>query len=119
MPNLKLVKFIKEARRRGYDDLQIKEPLLKHGWPVDEIEKAFSSIKNLKPEHKFKNKVCIFLDSEILKNLEKRAKKNMLNLHEQIEDILRRSCVNSRKLKRQEEKLDDMLVGLFSRKRRK
>jgi len=114
-PNPKLVKFIKEARKRGFDDFQIKEPLLKHGWPIDEIEKAFSV---LKPRYKFKNKICVYLDSDVLKILEKRAKRNMFTLSEQIDDILRRSVVSSKIFKRKEEKLDDMLVSLFSRKRR-
>jgi len=113
-PNPSLVRFIKEARKRGFDDYQIKEPLLKRGWALDEIEKAFSV---LTPEYKFKNKVTIFLDSKILKILDKRAERNMLTLPEQIEDILRRSCINAKGIKRQEERLDDMLVSLFSRKR--
>lgn len=113
--NSDLAKFIKTARQRGFDDFQIKEPLLKHGWPLDEIEKAFSAIK---PKYKFKNKINIFLDSDILRMLEKRAKKNMFTISEQIEDIIRRSCVNLSKIKKQDEKLDDMLISLFSRKRR-
>ncbi len=108
--NPKLVKFIKEARKRGFDDFQIKEPLLKNGWPHAEVERAFSFIT---PRYKFKNKVCIFLDSNVLNILEKRAKKNMFNLHEQIEDILRRSSINARG--RKKEKLDDLLVSIFSR----
>ena len=39
----------------------------------------------------------------------------MLNLNEQVEDILRRSVINA-KPTQAKEKLDDMLVGLFSRK---
>ena len=118
LANSKLVEFIKEARKRGFDDYQIKEPLLKHGWPIDEIEKAFASIKTKREgKYKFKNKISIFLDNELLKIIEKRAGKNMFTLPEQIEDILRRSCINAKKVKRQEEKLDDMLVSLFSRKR--
>ena len=66
MVNKRLINFIKEARRRGYDDYQIRDPLLKHGWALDEIERAFLS---LKPKYKFKNKVNIFLDNEVLKKL--------------------------------------------------
>ena len=113
MANAALVKFIKEARRRGFDDYQIKEPLLTRGWPLVEVEKAFAS---LTPKYKFKNKVSVFLDSDILKLLEKRAKKNMFTLSEQIEDILRRSCLNTKKVHKEEEKLDDMFVKIFSRK---
>ena len=88
--------------------------MLKHGWPIDEIEQAFHS---LKPSYRFKNKISIFLDSDILKIIEKRAKKNMLTIPEQIEDILRRSCIRARTLKQETEKLDDMFISLFSRKR--
>ena len=35
--NKQLLKFIKQARERGFDDYQIKEPLLKRGWPADEV----------------------------------------------------------------------------------
>jgi hypothetical protein len=113
MVNKELVKFIKEARKRGFDDYQIKEPLLKHGWNVDEIEQAFCS---LKPKYKFKNKISIFLDSEILKIIDKRAKKNMFTISEQIEDILRRSCIRGKTSQTTNEKLDDMFISLFSRK---
>ncbi|MDO8517421.1 MAG: hypothetical protein Q7S33_04845 [Nanoarchaeota archaeon] len=113
MPNKELIKFIIEARKRGFDDYQIKEPLLKEGWKVDEIEDAFAS---LKPKYKYKNKISLFLDNELLKMIEKRAKKNMFTISEQIEDIIRRSCLNSKKTKKEEQKLDDMLVSLFSRR---
>jgi hypothetical protein len=113
MANKELINFIKEARRRGFDDWQIKEPLLKNNWPINEIEKAFCA---LKPKYKFKNKVSLFLDSEILKVIDKRAKKNMFTISEQIEDILRRSCLRLSSTKK-EEKLDDLLVSLFSRKK--
>lgn len=113
MVNPELVKFIKEARKRGFDDYEIKEPLLQRGWPLDEIEKAFN---HLKPKYKFKNKINIFLDSDVLKILDKRAKKNMLTLSEQIEDILRRSCLNLKKVDKEGDKLDDMFIKIFSRK---
>ena len=111
--NIELINFIKEARKRGFDDYQIKEPLLKNSWPLNEVEKAFAS---LKPNTEFKNQVTLFVDSKILKILEKRAKKNMFTVSEQIEDILRRSAVNARKIRKETEKLDDLLVALFSRK---
>jgi hypothetical protein len=114
MSNQKLKEFIKKARKKGYDDLQIKELLLSHNWPLEELEKAFSS---LKIKYKFKNKISIFLDSGIIKILDKRAKKNLLTLPEQIEDIIRRSCITAKKRNKQDEKLDDILVSLFSRKR--
>ena len=72
----------------------------------------------LKPKYKFKNKVCIFLDNEILSMIEKRAKKNMFTVSEQIEDILRRSCISMKNKKvLYDEKLDDSLVSIFSRRK--
>ncbi|MDO8623673.1 MAG: hypothetical protein Q7R52_05500 [archaeon] len=111
--NPKLIRFIKEARKRGFDDYQIRQPLMQKGWPIDEIESAFAV---LKPNPKYKNKISLFLDSDVIKLIEKRAKKNMFTISEQIEDILRRSCVNVKKTKK-EEKLDDLLVSLFSRRK--
>ncbi|MGV8152642.1 MAG: hypothetical protein ACP5OG_06165 [Candidatus Nanoarchaeia archaeon] len=114
--NKDLVNFIKEARKRGYDDFEIKEPLLKKGWPIEEIEYAFAA---LKPKINFKNKITIYLDSDILRIINKRADKNMFTLPEQIEDILRRSCINAKTSKKDTDKIDDLLVSLFSRKKRK
>ncbi len=116
MANKDLVKFVRESRKRGFDDYQIREPLLNKGWSSEEIEKAFFV---LRPKYRYKNKVSIFLDSKLLKNLEKRADKNILTLPEQIEDILRRSVLSSGKKTPKEEKMDDRLVTLFSRKYRK
>lgn len=113
--NSKLVKFIREARKRGYGDLQIRNSLLSYNWPLEEIEKAFYV---LKPKYKYKNRVCIFLDSNLLNILDKRAKKNMFTLSEQIEDILRRSCINLKKGGYKAEKVDDALVAIFSREKR-
>ena len=120
-PNSDLIKFIKEARKRGFDDYQIREPLLKQGWPLDEIEAAFFSLRPEKRAHvKFKNRVEIYLDNDLLKLMEKRAKKNLLTLPEQIEDILRRSTLSQKKGKSlSSEKIDDLLVSLFSRQKRK
>lgn len=113
--NTQLIKFIRTARERGFDDFQIKEPLIKKGWPIDEIECAFAS---LKPKYKFKNKISIFLDSDILKIIDKRAKKNLMTTSEQIEDILRRSCINLKNQdKNAKDNIDDMLVSIFSRKK--
>ena len=115
MPDKNLVDFMLKARARGFDDLEIKEALLSNGWDNTIIEQGFASIK---PQFKYRNKVCIYLDSDVLKKLDKRAKRNLFTLSEQVEDILRRSVVNTRQSARAE-KLDDMLVGLFSRKTRK
>ncbi len=117
MVNKKLIGFIKEAREKGFDDYQIKEPLIKNGWPIEQIEEAFAS---LRPRIKHKNKVTLYLDSEVLKSIDKRAKKNLLTLPEQIEDILRRSVLSSKKTKGLgTEKLDDSLLAIFSRRQRK
>ena len=59
----------------------------------------------------------IYLEHEVKELIEKRAKKNMFTLEEQIEDILRRSCVNTKKAKSfADEKLDDNFIKLFSRR---
>lgn len=111
-----LIKFIKEARKRGFDDIEIKKPLLKKGWSIESIEKAFSKIKIKKEKLEFKNKINIWLDNGLLKLIEKRADKNLMNVHEQIEDILRRSCLNLKTAKKQD-KIDDIFLTFFSRKK--
>jgi len=111
--NPKLIAFIQEARKRGFDDFQIRNPLLRAGWPAGEVETAFDF---LKPKEDYKNKITVYLDDKLLRNLEKRASKNMLNLHEQIEEILRRSTLNMKKKTPAEEKVDDKFITLFSRK---
>ena len=51
--------------------------------------------------------------------IEKRAKRNMLTLPEQIEDILRRSCLNQKnKTNLPIDKIDDLIVGIISRRKR-
>ncbi|MCX6747180.1 MAG: hypothetical protein NTU63_03550 [Candidatus Pacearchaeota archaeon] len=114
MPEKRLVDFINEARKRGFGDLEIRNSLLNHKWPSAEIEKAFAY---LAPKFKFKNQVTLFLDNELLKLIEKRAKKNMFTISEQIEDILRRSVISQKNQKSiYDEKLDDTLVSIFSRR---
>lgn len=109
-----LIDFIIEARKRGFSDNRIKEALLDKGWPIIKIDKAFGS---LNPKFKSKNQVCIFLSDDLLKTLERRAKKNMQTISEQIEDIIRKSCVSFKGgTSTSNEKLDDKLVGIFSRK---
>ena len=109
-----LLEFVKEAKRRGFSDLQIKQPLIKQGWPKDEVERAIKFIER----YEYKNQVTVYLEDKLMQELKKRAKKNMFSLSEQIEDILRRSALNSKSRTPKQEKLDDMLVGLFSRKKR-
>ncbi len=112
--NKQLVDFIQESRKRGFGDLEVRNALINHRWPLTEIETAFAS---LSPKFKFKNQVILFLDNDVLGILEKRAKKNMFTISEQIEDILRRSVLSQRKNKSiYDEKLDDTLVSVFSRK---
>ena len=72
----------------------------------------------VKNKNQIKTQVTIFLKPEILKMIEKRARRNMMSVSEQVEDILRRSCISMRKIVGKE-KLDDALIPLFSRKYRK
>ncbi len=60
--------------------------------------------------------MTIRIGDDEVKILKKRAKKNLLNIREQVEDIIRRSCINSRKITTISDKIDDKLVGIFSRK---
>ena len=60
----------------------------------------------------------ISLDNEEIKILKKRAKKNLMTLREQAEDIIRRSCIHSKKGSQSSFKTDDKLVGIFSRSRK-
>lgn len=106
--------FITEARKRGFADRQIKEALLNKGWPAEKLDNAFDS---LMPKFTSKNQVCLFLSDDLLNILDKRAKKNMQTISEQIEEILRKSCITYKGNKTPiSEKLDDNLIGLFSRK---
>jgi len=64
-------------------------------------------------------KLSISLDDDEVKILEKRAKKNLFSLKEQIEDIIRRSCVTYKGGKKYHTvKVDDRLVAVFSRDQR-
>lgn len=58
-------------------------------------------------------KLTINLDDEEVKILRKRAKKNLFDIREMVEDIIRRSCMN--KGKTGDRKTDDSLVNIFSR----
>jgi hypothetical protein len=63
-------------------------------------------------------KLSISLDPEEVKILNKRAKKNFLSLTEQIEDIIRRSCISySKRNNLPKLNCDDKLVGIFSRQK--
>jgi hypothetical protein len=123
MVSTALLEFIKEARRRGFDDYQIRDPLLKKDWPAAEVDEAFyilrekaKKISNLGT----KTKIEIYLDNQVLKMLERRAKRNLFSLNEQIEDILRRSCSTIKKNHNlADEKLDDSFITIFSRRKNK
>lgn len=115
MVNTQLLKFITEARKRGFEKPTIRRALKGEGWSDDEIEHAFEHTT----EKRAKNQICIYLDDVVLAAIEKRARRNMLSASEQIEDIVRRSAVNTKITTLRPEKLDDLLVAIFSRKTRK
>jgi hypothetical protein len=121
------MEFIEESRKRGFEDQTIRNALIQKGWPITDIDSAFrfldkgdvgKSYFKQKGVQKMelKNRISVFLDDELLTLLDKRAKKNMMTLSEQIEDILRRSTINQKGKRTTSEKLDDTLVGVFSRK---
>jgi len=63
-------------------------------------------------------RLTIDLDPKVRKDLAKRAKSNYLSLTEQAEDIIRRSMLSyTRNRRRRPLKVDDALVGIFSRQR--
>lgn len=129
METQKYVGYIQECRKRGFKDEEIKKSLLDKGWPEEEVMDAFyfankkAITKEIEDhEEAYKNEnfggtVIIYLDEELKQALEKRSKKNMFTLQEQIEDILRRSTLSMKgKKSLLNEKLDDSLIGVFSRK---
>jgi hypothetical protein len=140
------VDYITESRRRGFSDSIIKKSLLDKGWPERQINLAFHYIENINKAYHSKgihkqgynkkimtnnaveiiesnqkkgdNQVTLFLEDDLLNLLEKRAKKNMMTVSELVEDILRRSTLNQKNKKSiYDGKIDDKLVGIFSRKR--
>jgi len=123
MLNQQIVQYILECRRQGFDDWQIKEHLIKNSWSSDIVDEAFLYLakqrenKTDKTKQKIKNALTIYLDDDLVKIIDKRAKKNMMNFNEQVEDILRRSCLSMKKQKSVFDKnLDDKFIGLFSRR---
>jgi len=64
-------------------------------------------------------RITILLDSQEEKILKSRARKNLLTIQEQAQDIIRRSCANAKKKSSSPDNCDDSLVKVFSRKRRK
>ena len=125
-----LLSFIKTCKQQGYEDYQIRIPLIEKGWPLDEVQRAFYELKKteekkLKKEVKkdnkviyvYKNSMTIHLSEDVFKTVSKRAKKNMLTPEEQVEDIVRRSCVNTKNKNAEiKDNVDDIFLKLFSRK---
>ena len=63
--------------------------------------------------------ITINIDEDVKKIISKRAKKNLLSLREQIEDILRTSAVRTKSSTGYKAlKIDDTLVYAFSREKR-
>jgi hypothetical protein len=63
--------------------------------------------------------VVVKLDDALYKLIVARAKKNFLEIDEMIEDIIRRSMLSYKKNGSSiSDKVDDSLVGVFSRKKR-
>lgn len=115
MVNKELIKFIVEARKRGFSDKEITQPLLGEGWPQQEIDLAF---KQINAKSKGKVPITIGIEEEVLRVISRRAKKNLLSVEEQIADIVRRSAVTARGKQLSPEKIDDLLVSIFSRRKR-
>ncbi len=62
--------------------------------------------------------ISIKLDDGLYKILEKRAKKNYLEMDELIEDIVRRSMLSYKKGSSESDKIDDSLVSIFSKSKK-
>jgi len=62
--------------------------------------------------------ITIDINEDAKKIIGKRAKKNLLTLREQIEQIIRRSAVRTKSGTNTSFKVDDRLVGIFSRQKR-
>lgn len=62
--------------------------------------------------------ISIVVDNDVYKLLKSRAKKEMFTVRELVEDIVRRSMLSYKGGKRTTFKIDDKLVGAFSRERR-
>ena len=63
--------------------------------------------------------ITIDIDEEVHKIISKRAKKNLMTLREQIEDILRKSAVSTKNnVGNTLDKIDDTLVSVFSREKK-
>lgn len=65
-----------------------------------------------------KTRISIELDDKVRKELEKRAKKEMLDLDELISEILRRSVISSKKGFSSSDNIDDKFLSYFTRKQK-
>ena len=64
--------------------------------------------------------VTITIDAEVHKIIGKRAKKNLLTIKEQVEEIIRQSAVRTKAGTPTTDKdVDDALVRVFSRKKKR
>ncbi len=64
-------------------------------------------------------KLTIHIDNDVQRILKRRAKKNLLTLREQIENILRKSAVRTKSgTSYRGLKPDDKLIAVFSREKR-
>ncbi|MCX8159091.1 MAG: hypothetical protein N3D20_02265 [Candidatus Pacearchaeota archaeon] len=110
----KVIEFVRECRRRGFSNEQIKDKLIEGGWSFKEIDEAINFVKKTTQ----KIRLCIGIDEEVAKMLIRRAKRNMMSVEEQAEDILRRSCVSMRKKPLTEEKIvGNHFISIFSRRK--
>lgn len=63
--------------------------------------------------------ITISVDEDIEKIISKRAKKNLLTIKEQVEEIIRQSAVRTKAgAASSDPRIDDRLVSIFSRDRR-
>jgi len=62
-------------------------------------------------------KLTIDIDNNVFRLVMRRAKQNLLTSREMVEDIVRRSMLSWRGGTRTRFKVDDKLVGIFSRER--
>jgi hypothetical protein len=113
--NKKLIEFIIKARKKGFLDNAISKALTDKSWPKESVNDHFYYLDNVynNPD---KNKITLYLDDDLSKIIEKRAKKNLTTVPKQIEDILRRSCVRLKFKNTSPGKIDDLLINIFSRK---
>src|SRR3989338_2496517 len=118
MANTDLIRFIKEARKRGFEDYEIRSPLSKEGWSSNAVEEAFNYLDS-RIKSGSKMRVVVNLNKKVYAIVDRRARKNLLSVEEQFEDIVRRSAATTKVRKIGNEKIDDLLVSIFSRKKAK